>query len=117
IWRLRYAARCRRRGMWRCGCKEPLPCSRDLFAGLRLRRAARRLRERADDCPARQVDLERVVPEALGVAQHDVSRRGENRLAGRLAAQHRFSLCLAPRLMGDAAKRETRLTDVAAVLL
>src|SRR5947209_5256477 len=46
--------------------------SLDFLVGLRLRRAARRLAERAHDGAARELDLERVVFEALGVAQHDV---------------------------------------------
>src|SRR5262249_9174753 len=47
-------------------CAKPsLPCSQDLLVGLRLRGGARRLRERAHNGPAREIDLEGVVPEAL----------------------------------------------------
>src|SRR5829696_6177146 len=103
--------------MWRYRCKGPWLSSRDLFVGLRLRGAPRRLRQRTDDGAPRQIDLERVVPEALGVAQHDVGGLRERSLARGLAAQRSFGLRLSPGPVGDAAQRETRLADVAAVEL
>src|SRR6266403_318900 len=60
---------------------------RDLLAGLRLWGTARRLRERPDDGPAREVDLEGVVPEPLGLAQDQIGRLSKRRLAGAAAAQ------------------------------
>src|SRR5215831_15653259 len=80
--------------------------SRDLLVGLRLRRAARRLRQCADDGSARKLDLERVVPETSGVAQHTIGRLPESRRIGRLPAQRSFGLRVAPRPMGYAAERE-----------
>src|SRR5262245_4113928 len=85
-------------------CAKPsLPCSQDLLVGLRLRGGARRLRECAHNGPAREVDLEGVVAEALGVAQNEVCRLGERCLAGRLSPQLSFGLCVAPGLVCDAA--------------
>src|SRR5262249_24911698 len=99
-------------------CAKPsLLCSQDLLVGLRLRGGTRRLRDRAHNAPARQVDLEGVVPEALGVAQNEIRGLGERRLAGRLSPKLSFGLCVAPRLMCDAAKRKTRLLDGVAVKL
>src|SRR5262245_45618814 len=103
--------------MWRFRYKLPWSCSRDLLAGLHLRGAPGGLRQCADDGPPRQIDLKGVVTEAFGVTQHDVGSLGECRLARGLAAQRRFGLRIAPRLVGDAAERETRLADVAAVEL
>ena len=91
--------------------------SPDFLVGLRLRRAARRLRQRADDGAARQVDLESVVLEALGVAQQEVGRARERRAFGGLPAQRRFGRRIAPRLVRDAAERQPRLLDRVAVEL
>src|SRR5215470_19431078 len=91
--------------------------SHDLLVGLRLRGGARRLRERAHNGPAREVDLEGVVPKALGVAQNEISGPGERRLAGRLPPQLSFGLCVAPRLMCDAANGKARLHYGVAVKL
>ena len=84
----------------------------DLLVGLRLRRAARRLRQRANDGAAREIDLEGVVLEALGVAQQDVRGAARNVASfGRLPAQRRFGRRVAPRLVRDAAERQARLLD------
>src|SRR5262245_46474765 len=88
--------------------------SRDFLVGLRLRRAARCLRQRANDRAARQLDLERVVPEAFGLAQHDISGLGESRGISRLSTQRSFGLRVAPWLVGDAAERNARFLDGAA---
>src|SRR4051794_34070669 len=101
--------------MWPFRYRLPWSCSRDLFAGLRLRGAPRRLRQGANDRQARQIDLEGVVAEAFGIAQHEIGGLGERRLARHLAAQRCFGLRLAPWLVGDAAERETRFADDAAV--
>ncbi len=66
---------------------------------------------------ARQLDLEGVVREALGVAQHQVRRTGECRKACGLAAQRRLGARVAPRLVRDAAERQPRLFDRVAVEL
>src|SRR5262245_3593971 len=67
-------------------CAKPsLPCSQDLLVGLRLRGGARRLRECAHNRPAREIDLEGVMPEALGLAQNEICGLGKRRLAGRLS--------------------------------
>src|SRR5262247_234314 len=67
-------------------CAKPsLPCSQDLLVGLRLRGGACRLRECAHNGRAREVDLEGVVPKALGLAQNEIWGLGERRLAGRLS--------------------------------
>src|SRR5262245_55177722 len=72
-------------------CARPsLPCSQDLLVGLRLRGAARRLRERTRDSSAREIDLEGVVPEALGIAQNQIGGPGEGCLTGRLSSQGGF---------------------------
>src|SRR5262245_61767034 len=85
--------------------------SRDLLVGLRLRRAARRLCQGADDGSARKLDLERVVPETFGLAQYDISRLPESRRVGGLPAQRSFGLQIAPRLVGDAAERKAGFLD------
>src|SRR5258705_7862507 len=90
---------------------------RDLLAGLRLGSTARRLRERADDGPAREVDLEGVVPEPLGLAQDQIGRLGKRRLAGAAAAQRGLGLDIPPGLVRDAAEREARLPDGVALEL
>src|SRR5262249_38596968 len=77
--------------------------SGDLLAGLRLRCAACRLRQRADDGPARQLDLERVVRESPGVAQHEIGRGTERRLGRSLVPERCLGLGVAPRLVCDAA--------------
>src|SRR5688572_2032537 len=92
-------------------------CSRDLLVGLRLRRTARRLRQRADDRPAREIDFERVVPEALGFAQDQIGGLYKRRLAGGTAAKRRLGPRVAPGLVCDTAERETRLFDDAALEL
>src|SRR5215831_11567801 len=99
-------------------CAKPSsPCSQDLLVGLRLRGGTRRLRERAHNGPAREVDLEGVVPKALGVAQNEICGLGERRLVGRLSPQLSFGLGIAPRLVCDAAKRKARILDGVAVKL
>src|SRR5262245_4703997 len=95
----------------------PWVCSRDLLVGLRLRGARRRLRERANDGPAGELDLERVVPEALGLVQDEISGFPESRLAGGAAAQRRLSLGIPPGFVRDAAEREPRFPDGSAIEL
>src|SRR5689334_16765430 len=91
--------------------------SHDLLVRLRLRGGARRLRESAHNGPAREVDLEGIVPKAFGVAQNEICSPGERRLAGRLSSQLSFGLCVAPRLMCDTPKRKARLLDGVALKL
>src|SRR5262249_61576740 len=91
--------------------------SHDLLVGLRLRGGARRLRERAHNRPAREVDLEGVVPKALGVAQNEICGLGERRLAGGLSPQLSFGLRVTPRLMRDAPQRKSRILTVVPVML
>src|ERR1700704_1745288 len=92
-------------------------CSHDVLVRLRLRRATRRLRERADDRAARKIDLEGIVLEALGVAQQRVSRTLEGLGTRRLPAQRCFGSRVAPGLVRDTAKRKTRLLDAVALEL
>ena len=87
------------------------------FVGLRLRGAARCLRERPDDGPARQIDFEGVVPKAFGLAQNEIGRMRKRCLVGRPAGEPGFGLRIAPRLVCNATQRETRLLDRAAVEL
>src|SRR5262245_13459957 len=101
--------------MWPYRYRLPWSSSRDLLVGLRLRGAARRLGQRADQGPVRQINLERVVAETLGFAQHDVGCTCERRVTGRLAAQRGLGLSIAPRLVGNSTKRKTRFPDVAAI--
>src|SRR5437588_4730135 len=56
------------------GLVRVMPRSRspDALVRLRLRSAARRLRQRPHDAASHQLDLEIVVPEAAGVAQQGV---------------------------------------------
>src|ERR1700730_13545300 len=88
----------------------PMP-SRDALVGLRLRRAARRLPERAQDRAPRQLDLEVVVAEAARAAQNRVGGAGEILRGRALALELAFRLAVAPWLVGDAAEREARLLD------
>src|SRR5262249_41929873 len=67
--------------------------------------------QRAEDGSARKLDLERVAPETLGLAQHEIGRLRESRRIGGLPAQRRFGLQIAPGLVGDAAERETGFLD------
>src|SRR5690242_17527871 len=99
--------------MWRCRCKSSwaCSCSPDFLIGLRLRGAGRRLRQRTDDGTASEIDLERVVLEALGVAQQEVRSADERRLAGGLTAKCGFSWRVAPRLVRDASERQTGVFD------
>src|SRR5712692_376748 len=96
--------------MWMCRCKGP-SCSTHFLMGLRLRRAARRLSQCADDSAARKLDLEGVVREALGVAQQQVCGPVEIIRARSLPAEHRFRSLVAPRLVRDAAERKPGLLD------
>src|SRR5262249_49646839 len=100
--------------MWPCRCRVPWVRSRGLLVGLRLRGAARRLRESPDDGPAREIDLERVVPEAFGLTQDEIGRQGERRLAGGAAAQRRFGLGISPGFVRDSAEGKPRFPDGAA---
>src|SRR3954463_5949480 len=103
--------------MWRCRYRVPWRSSRDLLVGLGLGRAAGRLGEGADDGPARQVDLEVVMAETLGLAEDDIRGPGEARLLGRPAAERGLGLGIAPRLVGDAAEGKAGLRDLVALEL
>src|ERR1044072_36409 len=83
-----------------------LIASPHLLVGLRLRRAVRRLGQRANDGLARERDLERVVRVTLRIAQQQMGGLRKARLACLLAAQHGLDRCVAPRPMRDAAERE-----------
>src|SRR5436309_16112197 len=89
--------------------------SKDFLVCLRLRRALRRLRQRTHNRAARQFDLEIVMSVTFGATQRCVGSLLEARLRCRLSAQCRFGGPVAPRLMRDSAKRQTRLLDAAAV--
>src|SRR5262245_24429953 len=101
--------------MWRCRCNLSWACSQDLLVGLRLRRAARGLRQGANDGAAGEIDLEGIVRISLGVAQQDVGRLRESGRTGGLPAQRRLSRRVAPRLVRDAAQRQTGFFDRASV--
>src|SRR4029077_19194098 len=103
--------------MWECRCKVPWLCSDDFLGGLRLRRAARGLGERARDTAAREIDFEAVVRVAPGVAQQHVRRASERRGIGRLRAQRGLGLWIAPRLVRDAPEREAPLLNGVAIEL
>src|SRR6185437_3631108 len=80
----------------------PLSRSRDPLVRLRLRRAARRLRQRAHDAAPRQLDLEVVATEAPGRAEQRVGGAAESlRRRGR-ADELRLGRGIAPRLVRDA---------------
>src|SRR4051794_31702062 len=89
--------------------------SPDFLDGLRLRGAARSLTERPHDGAPRQSDLEAVVPIAFGALQHEVSGLRKCACIGALAAHCSFRCGDAPRLVRDAAERETRFPDRVAV--
>src|SRR6266542_6023301 len=93
--------------------------SRSLYAlvRLRLRGAARRLCEGAQDGTARQLDLEIVVAETACALQQHLGRVRKSLAVRRLAGELRFRLAAAPRLVGDAAERDARLLDVVAIKL
>src|SRR6185312_4320710 len=103
--------------MWACRYKVPWVCSGYFLGRLGLRRAACRLRERAHEAAAREIDLEGVVLIASGIAQQHVRRAGECCGSGRLSLQDRFSLRIAPRLVRHTAECEPRLLDGVAVEL
>src|SRR5262249_11240861 len=87
----------------------------DSLVRLRLRSPARRLRQRAHDRAARQLDLEIIVAEAARIPQHGLRRAQEIFRRRRRAAELRFSGGVAPRLVRYTAKRETCLLDRAAL--
>ena len=72
--------------------------------------------ERARHDPARQLDLEGVVAGRRGVARAPPRPRARKAArSGRCARQHRLRRAGAPGLRGDAAERDPRLRDRAAV--
>src|SRR5579871_2897936 len=79
--------------------------SRDALVGLRLRRAARRLAERAHDRAPRQLDLEVVVTVAARAGEQRLRGAGEILAAGPFALERDLRVAIAPRLVGDAAER------------
>src|SRR4051812_396006 len=103
--------------MWRFQYKLSWLGSRDLFAGLHLRGTARRLRERADDRPSREIDLERVVAKPRGPLERDLRSPRERRPVGRLATERGFGLRVTPGLVRDTTQCETRFPDGAAIEL
>ena len=82
-----------------------------------MRRAARGLCQRADDAAAREINLEAVMCEALGVAQQHVGRASECRDIGGLPAEDSLRPWIAPRLVRDASERKAPLLDGLAVEL
>src|SRR5260370_20604367 len=84
------------------------------FVRLRLRGAARGLRQRPQDAAPRQLDLEVVVAEAARIAQHGLGRAQEAVPRRRRAVELRFGVAVAPWLVGYSAEREARLLDRAA---
>ena len=76
-----------------------------------MRGAGRRLRQRSNDNAVGEVNLECVVRESLGIAQHDVGNADERRLVGFLAPQCGFGGCVTPGLVGDTPKRQAGLFD------
>src|SRR4051794_16689648 len=89
--------------------------SPDLLDGLRLRRGVRGLRQGSHDGAAREIDLEGVVLKTLGVAQQKLRRAFETCGVGGLAAKRGFGFRIAPGLVRDAAERQPRLFDGAAI--
>src|SRR5262249_57484249 len=88
-----------------------LPRLLDPLVRLRLRGSPRRLGQRTQDAAPRQLDLEVVVAEAARVSQHGLSCMQEIFARGRRSVELRFGLTIAPRLVRDAAERQTRLLD------
>src|SRR3954471_23582604 len=103
--------------MWAYRCRVTWLCSGYFLGRLGLRRAARRLRERAHEAAAREIDLEGVVLVTFCIAQQHVRRAGECCGIGRLPLQDRFSPRIAPRLVRHTAEREPRLLDGVAIEL
>ena len=90
-------------------CAVVVMSVRSLAAACRKARTMARLR---------QLDLEGVVAEALGVAQDALPRPARKCLrVARLARQQRLGLRVAPGLVRHAAQREARLRDRVAVHL
>src|SRR6266508_941676 len=87
----------------------------DPLVRLRLRGAARRLRQRAQDAAPRQLDLEVVVAEAARISQHGFGRVQEALPRCRRSVELRFGFTVAPGLVGYSAEREARLLDRAAL--
>src|SRR6516162_8242089 len=83
----------------------------DPLIRLRLRASTRRLGQRTQDAAPRQLDLEVVVAEAARVPQHGLSCTQEIFARGRRSVELRLGLTVAPRLVRDAAERQTRLLD------
>src|SRR5580704_13930056 len=80
-----------------------MTASRDPLVALRLRRAARRLPERAHDRAAGEWNLEVVPAEAARAAQQRVGGAREALGRRRLAFERVLGIAVAPRLVGDAA--------------
>ena len=74
-----------------------------------MRGSSRGLRQSSHDGAAREIDLEGVVRETLGVTQQQVRRVPEGRVICRLTAQRSFGRRIAPRLVRDATERQTRI--------
>src|SRR5215472_451503 len=89
--------------------------SLDSLVRLRLWSSPRRLGQRAQDAAPRQLDLEVVVAEPARVSQHGVSGTHEVFARGWRPIQLGFGLRIAPRLVRDAAERQARLFDRAAL--
>src|SRR4051794_38579261 len=85
--------------------------SLDALIRLRLRRTARRLAQGAHDPVSRQVDLEIVVAEAAGVAQHDVGGSTEAFVDRACACEPCLGGRIAPRLVRHPAQGKTRVPD------
>src|SRR5690348_7314627 len=88
---------------------------RDPLVRLRLRRPLCRLGQRAQDAPPCELDLEIVVAEAVRLAEDHLGGALEILARRRDALELRLRVTVAPRLVGDAAEREARLADGAAI--
>ena len=76
-----------------------------------MRRSARRLCQRADDCPSCQVNLEGIVGKAFCVVQQHVGCPSEGRRVRFLPAQRTFRQRVPPRLVRYAAERQAGFSD------
>src|SRR6266498_296162 len=97
-----------RDGWWRPWHSPRLP---DPLVGLRLRGAAGRLIQCAQDGAPRQLDLEVVVAEATRILQHNFGGAKKVLSRRRRSVELRFGFTVAPRLVRDPAEREPRFFD------
>src|SRR5262245_11530256 len=86
---------------------------KDRFHRLRLRRSSRGLLEGADDGATRELDLKIVVSKTRGAFQNRIRGLGERSAIGFPPVKRNFGRLDAPRLVGNAAKRDPRQLDCA----